>query len=81
MKYEDPRANELDAIIEPFAYKFPSTRAFSDRARLTLSAVSARDDPDTALVAWVDHEYAMFRRLEVRIVEKEIRKGWTKDND
>ena len=77
IEYEDPRANELDAIIEPFGYEFPPTRKFSDRARLTLPVVSARDDPDAALVAWVDHEYAMFRRLEARIVEKNIRQGWT----
>lgn len=77
IEYEDPRANELDTIIEPFGYQFPLTRVFSDRARLTLSGVSAHDDPDAALVAWVDHEYAMFQRLEARIVEKNIRQGWT----
>ena len=80
IEYEDPHANELDAIIEPFGYEFPPTRVFSDHARLTLSGVSAREDPDAALVAWVDHEYAMFRRLEARIVEKSIRRGWTTDD-
>lgn len=77
IEYEDPRANELDTIIKPFAYEFPSTQEFSDLARLTLPTVSARDDPDAALVAWVDHEYAMFRRLEERILERHIRQGWT----
>ncbi len=80
IEYEDPRANELDTIIEAFGNAFPSTREFSDRARLTLREVSARDDPDAALVAWVEHEYAMFRRLEARIVEKDIRQGWAADD-
>lgn len=81
IEYEDPRANELDTVIERFGYDFPSTREFSDLARLTLPEVSALDDPDAALVAWVDHEYAMFRRLEARIVEEDVRRGWTDDDN
>ena len=77
IEYEDPRANELDSIIERYGYKFPKTREFSERARLTLPSISAHDDPDAALMAWLDHEFAMFRRLEARIVEKDILEGWT----
>lgn len=77
VEYEDPNANSLDSIIEKFGTKFPTTASFSDLARLTLPAVDARDDPDAALLAWLDHEEAMFRRLEARIVEKDITAGWT----
>ena len=80
IEYEDPHANELDSIIERFGYGFPTTREFSEYARLTLPSVSARDDPDSALMAWVDHEYAMFRRLEARIVGKDILVGWTAED-
>lgn len=79
IEFEDPNANTLDSIIERFGTVFPSTAEFSDLARLTLKGVDARDDPDLALIAWLDHEEAMFRRLENRIVERDIRKGWTID--
>lgn len=37
-------------------------------------AASARDDPDSTLVTWVNHEYVMFRQLEAQIVERNIRR-------
>lgn len=55
---------------------FPSTRVFSDLARLTLPGIDARDDPDSALMAWLDHEEAMFRRLERRIVGDRVARGF-----
>lgn len=76
VEYEDPNANTLDSIIEKFGSTFPTTAEFSDLARLTLPSVNAQDDPDAALLAWLDHEEALFRRLEARVVEKDIRKGW-----
>ncbi|MDE0555923.1 MAG: type II restriction endonuclease [Candidatus Poribacteria bacterium] len=76
IEYEDPHANELDSIIERFGYEFLTTREFSDCARLTFPSVSARD----ALMAWVDHEYAMFRRLEVRIMGPQLLGGWTAED-
>lgn len=76
VEYEDPEANSLDRIIERFGTTFPATREFSDLARLTLTGVDARDDPDAALVAWLDHEEAMFRRLERRIVSGRIAEGF-----
>jgi EcoRII C terminal len=76
IEFEDPQANSLDAIIERFGVTFPTTRDFSDLARLTLPAVSAADDPDAALIAWLDHEEAMFRRLERRIVAQRISLGF-----
>jgi hypothetical protein len=76
VEYEDPQANTLDSIIERFGSTFPPTRDFSDLARLTLPAVDACDDPDAALLAWLDHEEAMFRRLERRIVSDRISQGF-----
>ena len=76
VEYEDPQANTLDTIIERYGSTFPKTRDFSDLARLTLPGVNARDDPDAALLAWLDHEEAMFRRLERRIVTDRISEGF-----
>lgn len=80
VEYEDPNANNLDSIIERFGTTFPTTAEFSDLARLTMPSINAQDDPDAALLAWLDHEEALFRRLEARVVEKDIRRGWANDD-
>lgn len=80
VEFEDPNADKLDEIISRFGRKFPATVVFSDLARLTLPAVDARDDPDAALVAWLDHEEAMFRRLERIIVAARLEEGFRADD-
>lgn len=77
IEFEDPDANSLDTIIERFGTEFPGTREFSDLARLTLPEIDVREDADSALLAWLDHEEAMFRRLENRIVSERIREGFS----
>jgi hypothetical protein len=76
IEFEDPDANSLDQIIERFGTTFPTTQVFSDLARLTLPAVDAREDPDAALVAWITHEEALFRRLERRAVTAKLELGF-----
>ena len=76
IEFEDPDANYLDTIIERYGLVFPKTHDFSAHARQTLPQVSAEDDPDIALIAWLDHEEAMFRRLECRIVSARIEQGF-----
>lgn len=79
IEFEDPNANSLDSIIERFGLGFPKTHEFSALARLTLPEVSAEISPDGALMAWLDHEEAMFRRLERRIVSARIEQGFVHD--
>lgn len=76
VEFEDPNANTIDSIIERFGFEFPKTIPFSDHARLTLPGIDARDDPDAALMAWLNHEEAMFRRLERKIVSGRIAQGF-----
>lgn len=76
IEFEDPDANSLDSIIEAFGLVFPKTQDFSTRARLTLPHIDARDDPDEALMAWLDHEEAMFRRLERRVISERLEQGF-----
>jgi len=76
VEYEDPQANTLDSIIDRFGTTFPPTLEFSDLARLTLPSVDPLDDPDAALVAWIDHEEALFRRLERRVISDRIAEGF-----
>ena len=76
IEFEDPDANSLDAIIDRFGMDFPRTAEFSDLARLTLPGINAKDNADGALLAWLDHEEAMFRRLEKKIVSRRISEGF-----
>lgn len=73
---EEPEADVLDGLIERFGIKFPSTKVFSDLARASLPEVSALDAPDAALLAWMEREELMFRRLERRIVAERIANGF-----
>ena len=66
----------LDSLIEPFGDTFPTTAEFSQNARKTLSDVDARDNPDGALLAWIDHEERLFRHLERKIVATRLEKGF-----
>ena len=77
IEFEEPEADKLDSIIEKFGTTFPKTAEFSDLARLTLPEVRAEDDPDAALIAWLDHEEALFRRLERKVVSSRIEAGFT----
>jgi restriction endonuclease EcoRII-like protein len=76
IEFEEPEADKLDNIIEKYGTTFPKTMEFSELARLTLPEVRAEDDADAALVAWLDHEEALFRRLERRIVSERLEKGF-----
>jgi hypothetical protein len=73
---EEPEAGYLDDLIEKFDLTFPTTRIFSELARSSLPEVTAADDPDAALIEWMDREEQLFRRLERRIVAARISHGF-----
>ncbi|NEK25262.1 type II restriction endonuclease, partial [Sulfitobacter sp. JBTF-M27] len=55
---------------------FPGTVPFSVFARETLPDVDPLADPDGALVAWMEHEEALFRHLEREIVSDRLKAGF-----
>lgn len=73
--------DRFDALIEPFGLAFPATRDFSAFARGTLPEVDPLADPDAALLAWLEREEQLFRRLERRIVAERLRAGFVGAND
>ncbi|MDQ1192145.1 hypothetical protein QE419_000911 [Brevundimonas vesicularis] len=73
--------DRFDALIDRFGLTFPSTRAFSAFARETLPEVDPLDDPDAALLAWLEREEQLFRRLERRIVHERIKAGFSAGDD
>lgn len=77
IEMEEPETDYLDSLIGKFGLKFPRTRVFSELARSSLPDVNALDDPDAALMAWMEREELMFRRLERRIVADRIASGFS----
>lgn len=73
---EEPEADRLDDLIEPFGLKFPTTKIFSEIARSAVTDVYPADDPDGALLDWLDMEEQLFKRLERRIVAERIAGGF-----
>lgn len=52
---------------------------FSALARASLPEVDPRDDADGALLAWIEFEEALFRRLERHIVAARLEAGFVAD--
>lgn len=81
LELEEPEAARLDTLIERFGLKFPDTMTLSGLARSSLPEIDARDAPDTAIVAWMDREEQLFRRLERRIVDARLKTGFMTGED
>ncbi|NQU58452.1 MAG: restriction endonuclease [Rhodospirillales bacterium] len=73
---EEPETAHLDVMLERFDEKLPSTRVFSAFARSTLKDINVSDDPDAALMAWMEQEEMLFRRFERHIVEDRLKAGF-----
>lgn len=72
----EPEAARLDTLIEPFGLVFPPTRVLSTLARDSLPEIRPTEEPDKALLAWMEREEQLFRRLERRIVETRLNTGF-----
>jgi hypothetical protein len=73
---EAPDTDELDSIIDRYGAVFPQTAEFSRLARETAPEIAPRDDPDAALMAWLEQEEALFRRLERRVLSARLEAGF-----
>lgn len=67
----------LGLIVDRFGDKFPVTAEFSRFARETCGwDGSVLEDPDSALIAWIEHEEMLFRTLERQIVQERLDAGF-----
>lgn len=80
IEWREANTDELDHIVKPFNGEFPSTRIFSNLARETAPKCSPIEDPDNALVNWLQHEEALFRRLEYKALVSRLETGFITDN-
>lgn len=70
---EEEAPNYLDQMLVKFNGTFPKTIEFSAYARSTIRDLSAHDDPDGALVAWMEREEILFRTLEKHLLGEKLR--------
>ncbi len=80
IEVEEPEADRLDTLLEKFGGVFPKTAVFSAFARETISEVNPLDGPDIALLAWMEQEEKLFRRMERHIVSDRLKAGFSDEN-
>lgn len=73
---EEPEPDAFDRLVKKFGLIFPRTDIFSAFARASLKGPDPLADPDGALVAWMEHEEALFRRLEREVVADRLTRGF-----
>ena len=71
----------LDAMLEKFKGKFPTTREFSAYARSTLKDLNPQEDQDVVLMAWMEREEILFRTLERYLIADRLSMGFGGDVD
>lgn len=71
--------NHLEAMLTRFGGGFPKTAVFSAFARETLTEIDSRDDPDAALMAWMEREETLFRTLERHLIGQRLAQGFNGD--
>lgn len=71
----------LDAILDRFGPTFPKTRDFSTFTRNLAREVCPIEQPDEALIEWMETEESAFRQLERHIVQERLRQGFGENGD
>jgi len=74
VEIEEEAPNYLDQMLNKFNGAFPKTIEFSAYARSTISGLTSHDDPDVALLAWMEREEILFRTLEKHLLGEKLQK-------
>ncbi len=78
--YQD-ESSYVPEMLKLFNGQFPSTKVFSQFARSTIPNITAQDDPDVVLLAWMEREEGLFRALERHFVDARISDGFKGTDD
>jgi hypothetical protein len=80
---EVERSNEtfLERMLERFKGSFPKTKEFSEFARASLTDIDPRENPDSALMAWMEREEILFRTLERHLLGEWLQNSFRGDVD
>lgn len=79
IEVEQREENHLESMLSKFGGSFPKTVEFSAYARETLAGIDPRDDPDAALMAWMEREEILFRTLERHLIGQRLAQGFPSD--
>ncbi|HHQ4519523.1 type II restriction endonuclease [Aeromonas veronii] len=71
----------LDTILEKFGAAFPKTKDFSAFTRTLGKDICPVEEPDSALIEWMEVEESAFRQLERHIVKKTLLAGFGENGD
>ncbi|MEM9373391.1 MAG: type II restriction endonuclease [Planctomycetota bacterium] len=71
-----PEPEDIVLLNGRFGTELPSARAFSEFAREHTRGCNPMQDPDHALIAWLDTEQRFFRAFERLLVEERLRTGF-----
>lgn len=75
IQIKDIDENMLDTIISKFGRdKLPDTKTFSDFARKNTLNISPIEDPDFAIIAWMEKEEILFRTFERYLITEKLKK-------
>jgi hypothetical protein len=66
----------LQQMVRRFGNSFPSSREFSAWARCCATQISVLDDPDEALMVWLDSELMLFKIFERHLVSSRLERGF-----
>lgn len=72
--------SHLDEMLAKFGNEFPTTLEFSTFSRSKCLGTDSRDDPDQALMVWMEQEEKLFRALERHIVSQRLTKGFLSES-
>lgn len=73
--------NHLDEMIALFGTAFPTTLRFSAFSRSKCPQIDSTEEPDVALVTWLEQEEQLFRSFEKHIVSQRLREGFGSSHD
>lgn len=76
IEVQQTQDSHLDVMLNRFGGRFPPTRDFSAFARETLPDVSAQEDADGAVMAWMEWEEILFRTLEKHVISERVRRDF-----
>jgi hypothetical protein len=72
---EERAENYLEEMLRKFGGRFPATKEFSAYARSTLSDILPTDNPDAAIMGWMEREEILFRTLEKHLIAEQLSSG------
>lgn len=70
--------DDLEMLLAVFKGVFPSTNEFSEFTRKQVKGVDPKEDPDSAILAWLQKEESFFKTLEKHFVAQKLKTGFGK---